>query len=258
MDVPVRALSWAVRFFWIITLAFAITCVYSATLIRAEFGEPIAGTSEEEFTIALPIMFYNNGYYSISDFNVTTIIADSENSPFSQSSSYMTQIPAQNNATIFHNVSFNLNELTTRESYLFNDSSLVLFGAIRLTYAGLIPFMVEMNKSVPWGAPLANFAIGTPEYSAYNVTSLRVVIPISFENHSPYFSVIGNIRIEILNERHELFGESAVFVDVPSNTNYDGEIEMFVNPADMSARGQLQVYFETEIFNYGPLVMNFG
>ena len=71
MNVSLRALSWVTRFFWIIALAFAVTCVYSATLIRVNFGEPIMTSTEEDFTVTLPILFDNNGYYNIADFKVS-------------------------------------------------------------------------------------------------------------------------------------------------------------------------------------------
>ena len=258
MNVSLRALSWVTRFFWIIALAFAVTCVYSATLIRVNFGEPIMTSTEEDFTVTLPILFDNNGYYNIADFNVTTLIADYENRQISKATTYIAQIPPKNSATVFHNVSFNLDEIIIQEDYLFNDSNFTLYGSINLNYANLIPFGFEANKTIPWGAPLFNFTSGTPEYSTYNATHLRVNVPIGFQNHSPYFSVTGTIRIEILNDRHQLIGEGTTSLDVPSNAIYDGAIETLVNAAMVTERGQIRVYIETEMFNYGPMVVNYG
>jgi len=258
MNVPLRALSWAVRFFWIIALAFAVTCVYSVTLIRVDFGEPIMNSTEENCTITLPIIFDNNGYYNIAGLNITTLITDYENKRISEATTYIEQVPPQNSATIFHNISFNLNEIMIQEHYLFNDSNFTLSGSIQLNYANLIPFGFEANTTIPWGAPLFNFTAGEPEYNTYNSTYLRVNVPINFENHSPYFNVSGGIRIEILNDRHQLLGEGAVSVDVPSNAMYYGEIETLVNAAMATERGQIRIYVETEMFRYGPMVINHG
>jgi len=258
MNVPLRALSWAVRFFWIITLAFAVTCVYSVTLIRVDFGEPIMNSTEENCTITLPIIFDNNGYYNIAELNITTLITDYENRRISETTTYIAQVPPQNSATIFHNISFNLNEIMIQEHYLFNDSNFTLSGLIQLNYANLIPFGFEANTTIPWGAPLFNFTTGDPEYSTHNSTYLSVNAPINFENHSPYFNVSGAIRIEILNDRHQLLGESVVSVDIPSNAVYYGEIETLVNAAMATERGQIRVYVETEMFSYGPMVINYG
>lgn len=258
MNVPLRALSWAVRFFWIITLAFAVTCVYSVTLIRVDFGEPIMNSTEENCTITLPIIFDNNGYYNIDGLNITTLINDYENRRISETTTYIAQVPPQNSATIFHNISFNLNEIMIQEHYLFNDSNFTFSYLVQLNYANLIPFGFEANTTIPWGAPLFNFTTGEPEYSAHNSTYLSVNVPINFENHSPYFNVSGAIRIEILNDRHQLLGESVVSVDVPSNAVYYGEIETPVNAAMVTERGQIRVYVETDMFNYGPMVINYG
>lgn len=258
MNVPLRALSWAVRFFWIIALAFAVTCVYSATLIRANFGEPTMTSTDENLTVTLPVVFDNKGYYNIADLNITTSIADYENRQISNATTYIAQIPAKNNATVFNNVTFNLNEIMMLTDYLFNDSNFTLYGSIRLNYANLIPFGFDANRTIPWGAPLFNFTIGIPEYTAYNITHLRVNVPISFQNHTPYFDVTGNIRVEILNNGRQLLGEGTVSVDVPSNAIYSGEMETLVNAAMITGRGQVRVYIETEMFNYGPMVINYG
>lgn len=258
MNVPLRALSWVTRFFWIIALAFAVTCAYSATLIRANFGEPAVTSTEKDFTITLPIIFDNRGYYNIADFNVTTSIADYENRQISKATTYIAQIPPQNNANIFHNVSFNQNEIVTRADYLFNDSNFTLYGSIHLNYASLIPFRVETNKTIPWGAPLFNFTIGIPAYSAYDTAHLRTKVPITFQNHSPYFSVTGTIQVEIFNDRGQLIGENTPSIDVPSNTDYDDKVGMLVNTGMFTGRGQIRVNIRTEIFDYGPMVINYG
>jgi hypothetical protein len=258
MNVPLRALSWAIRFFWLITLAFAVTCVYSATLINVEFGEPTPILDEASFRFTLPITLDNRGYYSIADLNLTTTIADNENSSVSETTSHVPEIPPQNEITMLHNVSLDLSNILTRADYLFNDSDLTLHSSIRLSYANLIPFGFEASTAMPWGAPLFNLTMGTPEYSPYDAVSLRARLPISFQNHSPYLSVTGTIRIEIFNSRNQLLGGDAVFVDVPSNTAYDGAFEALVNAATVTSGGEIHVYFETEMFDYGPVVISYG
>ncbi len=258
MNVPLRALSWAVRFFWIIALAFAITGVYSATLIRINFGEPTMTYTEEVFTVTLPLMFDNRGYYNLADLNITTVITDSVGNTISRATTHTARIPPQNNATIYHQVSFNIDDIIANADYLFNDSAFSLYGSVRLDYADLIPFGFGANKTMPWGAPLFNFAAGMPEYSPYNTTHLRINVPISFQNHSPYFSVTGTVRIELFNDRHQLLGEGVVFVDVPPDTAYNGAIETLVNAGQFTASGQIRVYVDTELFDYGPMVIDYG
>ena len=258
MNVPLRALSWAIRFFWLITLAFAVTCVYSATLINVDFGEPTQTFDEAGFRVTFPITLDNRGYYSIANLNLTTAIVDNENGSVSAATSHVPGIPPQSETTILHNVSLDISNILTRADYLFNDSDLTLHTSISLSYANLIPFGLEANMPIPWGAPLSNFAVGTPEYSVYDAVSLRANLPISFENHSPYLSVTGTVYVEIFNSRNQLLGEDAVFIDVPSNTAYNGEFETLVNAAAITHGGEVHVYFETEMFDYGPVVISYG
>jgi len=83
-------------------------------------------------------------------------------------------------------------------------------------------------------------------------------VPISFQNHSPYFSVTGTIRIEIVNDRNLLLGQGTTPIDVPSNTIYDEEIETLVSQTIVTGRGQIRVYIQADLFNYGPMVINYG
>ncbi len=258
MNVALRALSWAVRFFWIIVLAFAVTGVYSAMQTHIYFGDWTIALEQEKVILTLPLVFDNEGYYNIADLNITATIADSEKNRISSSSSYLAKILPQENTTIFHNVSFSLNDMTTQENYLFNDSSFLLYGEIRLDFADLVPFRVETNETIPWGAPLYNFNTGTPRYTPSNATHMRVNVPINFQNHSPYFSVTGTLHVEIFNGRHQQLGANAIFIEVPPNEAYSGEVEMFVNMTMMTRTGQIRVSIETVMFDYGPMVMNYG
>lgn len=258
MNVALRALNWAIRFFWLITLAFAVTCVYSATRISVELGEPTPFLDETGFRATLPIMLNNRGYYSISDLNIITTIKDTENTSFSETTTHVTEIPPQDEMTIIHNISFALNAILARPEYLFNDSELTLHGSIRLNYASLIPFGFEADTAMPWGAPLFNFAAGTPEYDPYDASNQRVRVPISFQNHSPYIGVTGTIHVEVFNSRNQLLGEDTISVDLPSDSAYSGGVETLVNAALVTQRGEVHVYFETEMFDYGPLVVSYG
>jgi len=258
MNVPLRALTWAVRFFWIITIAFAITCVYSATFIRLNFGELTTDITEEAFTIIMPIILDNDGYYNIAHFNITTLITDNQNNHISQATTYIPNIPPQNQATVNHNISISLNQIIANEEYLFNDTNFTLHGIVQLKYANLIPFTFSGNNTIPWGAPLYNFTTDIPQYTPYNATHVTATVPISFQNHSPYFNLAGTIRIEIYNDRHELVGEGTTTLDAPPNTQYSGTIETIINTLAMTRSGQIRTYIETPMFNYGPMVMDYG
>lgn len=257
MNISLRAISWATRFFWIIALAVTITCVYSVMQIRIGFGEPTINMTEEDLNIMLPITLGNEGYYSIADLNITTILSDSENSQISEATTYVSQVPPQNNTTILHNISLPLDQIMANMDYLFNDSDFTLLGSAQLNYANLVPFSLKTNTTIPWGAPLFNFTMSDPILNMYNLTHFGVTVPISFENHSPYFSVTGVIRVELINNSHQVIGEGAVSMDVPPGTSYNGQLEAVVNAFLIGGIEQVHVYVETPMFNYGPIVIDY-
>lgn len=258
MKVSLKALGWAIRFFWIITLAFAITCVYSVTLIQASFGEPNMILNESELNIELPITFNNGGYYSLTNFNLTSLIIDDQQSQIGRATSFFTKIGPKENMTFHHDINLNITETLKYTYHLFNDSSLTLNGLGQLVYAGMIPFSFEANITIPWGAPLNNFTIHDPSFSLHNATHVRLNVPISFQNHSPYFGVLGSMHIEIANNRDQLVGTDTISLDVPSTANYVGQIELLIDTILVTSNGEIRVSFETNSFNYGPLVMSYG
>lgn len=258
MNVSLRALAWATRFFWIIALAFAITCVYSVTLMRVDLGEPTMMQGQDVVYLTLPINFDNGGYYTLTDFNMTTIIVDDRNSQVGVSASYLNQIPPQESLTFLHNASFDQSRILGQAQYLLNDSEFTLCVSGQLKYAGLIPFGFKANTTMSWGAPLHNLSVSEFSYVIYNTTHLRLSTFISFQNHSPYFPVVGNLNVEILNGINQTLGLGDVYLDVQSNEDYSGEVELLVMRDRITQGGQVQLTFETILFNYGPLVMNYG
>lgn len=251
-------MSWAIRFFWIIALAVTITCIYSVTQIQLGFAEPTINLTEENITVTLPITLGNKGYYSIIDLNVTTSISDVQDNKISEATTYIPQISPQDNSTLLHNITIPLQEIMANTDYLFNDSNFILHGLVQLEYANLIPFSLETNTTIPWGAPLYNLTIGDPTYSVYNASHLAVRVPINFCNNSPYFSVTGDIRIEFLNSNHQVIGEAIMFMDVPSGTSYYGQLEVAINAISITGIEEAHLYIETATFNYGPIVISLG
>jgi hypothetical protein len=258
MNLALRGLGWAIRVFWIITLAVAITCVYSATQISVELGEVAPFPNDAGIEATLPITLNNRGYYRIADLNVTTAIRDIDNRSLSEKASQVAEISSHNEITILHSMELDMNVVLSQAQYLFNDSELQLRSFIRLSYANLIPVSFEMNTEIPWGAPLANFTAGAPEYSFYDFASQSVTVPISFQNNSPYMNVTGTIHVEIFSSQKQLLGEDTLPVDVPSGRAYSGEAEVLVHVAQGTPTGEIHLRFDTDTFHYGPMVIAYG
>ncbi len=258
MKVSMRALNWALRFFWIISIAFGITCAYSATLIRVNFSQPFVQASELSVTICLPIVLHNRGYYKLVDLRAATTVFDCQENQISIGTSQISEILPEEYLAFSHNLSISLSAVLARSEYLFNDSSFTIRGSLQSSLASLVPVRFETKITSPWGAPLYGFDVGLPAFVFRNLTHSMMTIPLSFENHSTYFNVTGRMRILAFDDMYRCVGESVVSMDVASNSVYVGEAQMLVDPNLATQTGQIQVFVETEAFNYGPVVSHYG
>jgi hypothetical protein len=258
MKASMRALGWALRFFWIISIGFGVTCAHSATLLRVSFGQPSLQASERCLVVQLPIILHNRGYYKLVDSRAAATIFDYQGSQLSGGASRLPEILPDEHTTFFHNFSFDLTAILARPEYLFNDSGFVIRGSLQSTLASLIPVRFETNVTAPWGAPLHGLDIGRLEISTYNLTHSTMVIPISFQNHSPCFDVTGRIRIRVFDDTLGQVGESIVSLNVVQGSFYDGQTQMLARTSLITQTGQIQAFIETEAFDYGPVVSHYG
>ena len=209
--------------------------------------------------ISVPLFVNNTGLYDLSELNMTVIVTDCNKSLVSTSTTFVPSIPRGSSNETAHNVSMSLDDITsTLLNYLFNDTVFNVDMSLKLNFARAIPFQVSTNMTMPWGAPLYNFSIGQIYYNFLNFTHQEAIIPISFENHSPYFGVDGFMRVEIYNDNGELLGSSVSDLNVPSHSGYDGQVETIVDVSKVTGSGEVHFYFETSAFSIGPLVMPYG
>lgn len=259
MKQTLRALGWATTIFWIFLIAFAGTCVYSAANTRIKLGEPQVFPSETAITISFPLFINNSGYYDISDLNVTTLLEDIDGVCVSKSTTIITLVPKGRNIVKTHNITINLNDIAYNfYYYLFNDTEFNLQQHFKLKFARVIPFHALANMKIPWGAPLYNFSVKQVSYQCSYLTNCTVTVSFAFENHSPYFDVIGKLRLEIYNSNGEQIGIGETTADAPSHSSFEGTVDIVVDGEKFTAQGEIFFYFETPLFNFGPLVIPYG
>jgi len=249
----------ATTFFWIFLIAFAASAFYSVKDLQFDFGDPqVSVTPENKLLVSLPITITNVGYYNIGFFNVTTEISDEEGFTIVRGSTFVPVILKGDTIATAHNMTIDVNDLLqNHQNYLFNDTEMRINEIVSMRIAEVIPVQASTNLSEPWGAPLYNFALGEIEYSAYNLTHLRAIIPLSFENHA-LFDLTGNIQMRMYNSTDSLLGEGQTAIDVAQNSPYNGYLELYVSPAGITANGRFEVDFITPFFNIGPLVIPYG
>jgi len=259
MRYAVRALGWTTKIFWIFIVLFSATSVYSATNVRMGFGEPQIFLSNEFMVISIPLFINNTGFYDLSELNITANAMDHNGSLALTSTTYVDVIKKGSSVKTTHNLSVSLEDIKSWvQTYLFKDTIFNLDMSMKLNFAHVIPFQVSMNKTLPWGAPLYNFSIGQISYVYYNVTHQRVIIPLSFENHSPYFGVDGMMRVEMCNASGGVIASGTSILDVPSHSKYEDQVELIVDILKLTPSGEMHFYFETSAFTFGPVVMPYG
>jgi len=259
MKYAVRALGWATKILWILIIVFAGTSVYSAMNVKMSFGEPQAFLSSGFVILSIPLFVNNSGFYDLSELNLTVDAMDYNGSLVSTSTTFVPLIPRGSSVETAHNVSISLDDITSDVlNYLFNDTIFNVDLSMKVNFARVIPFQVSMNKTIPWGAPLYDFSIGQISYDYYNLTHQRVVIPLSFENHSPYFGIYGTMQVEIYNSGDELVGSRTLSLNVPSHSAYEDQVELIVDISKLTESGEVHFSFETSMFSLGPVVMPYG
>ena len=259
MRYVVRALGWATKIIWILMIFFAATSVYSALNVKMGFGQPQVFPSGGYMIISVPLFVNNTGLYDLSELNMTVAVTDCNESLVPTSTTFVPSIPRGSSIERAHNISISIDDITSQLlDYLFNDSVFNLDLSLKLNFARAFPFQVSTNTTMPWGAPLYNFSIGQISYNLLNLTHQELIVPISFENHSPHFGVDGSMRVEIYNDNGELLGFSVSDLNVPSHSGYDGQVETIVDVSKVTGSGEAHFYFETSAFSFGPLVMPYG
>ena len=256
MRIPIRMISIATTIFWIFLIVFLVSAVYSAKDIRFDFGEPQIGlTSDNKILFSLPITIDNKGYYNIGCFNVTTEILDKEGFMITRASTFIPVIEKDRQIIATHNVTIDINDLLQNsQDYLFSDTELEVRETVGIKLAEVIPVQASTNLTMPWGAPLYNFTLGKIEYARFNGTHMTATVPISFENHASS-DLTGNIQIQMYNGTDIQVSEGQTTIETPQNTPYYGRMELNVPIVGITENGYFEVYFLTQFFNFGPLVI---
>jgi hypothetical protein len=262
MNVPIRVLGIATVILWVFLAAYIGVAAYSFKDLDFGAGEPqFSASPDGTLLFTVPLYINNNGVCNLKDLNITTKFSDADGSEISTSSSYVPMIPHGENATIFHNISLNINDMLNNRDYLFEDKNLPASLTAGLTFAELLPVEISTNLTYPWGAPFYGFTLGQPSSSYVNSTHGGIVVPVSFENHAA-FDVAGNLRVELCGGDDSVLGTAQAVFEVPPQTGYDDSLE-FVVPLDSALAtavqgGHFNVYFSTGLFDYGPLVIPYG
>jgi len=245
-------LSIATIILWLITIFFMVTAVYSVVQLDLTIGEVYVSPSSDGINFFLPFSIINNGYYDLDNLNLTTHITDPDEKLSIHSNTLIPLIPQGTTLNATHRVLVDLDTITSIEHVplLLNDSYFETEIFVSLNFARAIPIQVSTNTTIPWGAPLSHFSLGSISFSSFNSTHVQATMHVSFGNHAT-LNLIGTLKLEFYSDSQELlaYGESAI--NVSSQRDYNGEIRVYAKQEDLPKippRGNVQVTLETPMF----------
>ena len=220
--------------------------------LNVGIGEMQMRPSSKGIIFSLPFSINNEGYYELADLNLTTIITDPTGTILDQTETFVDSIPQGSSINESHTVAIDLDTIRSLDlvPLLLNDSSFNLEVLAELNFARAVPVQLSSNVSIPWGAPLAHFSVGTISISSYNNTHEEATIPIYFENHA-IIGMQGMLKLEVYNDSNEHIMSGEGIINAPSQQTYSDRIIAYPRLQDstkLTNSGRVHVFFVTPMF----------
>jgi hypothetical protein len=234
MKIAIRMLSIATIILWIVILFFFVTAVYSVMNVGINLGEVQMLPSSKGIIFSLPFSITNNGYYELTDLNLTTRVTDPDGTVLDLTETFVLSIPQGTNVNASHTIPIDLDTIMSMDhvSLLLNDSSFNVEIFAGLNFARAVPVQLSANVTMPWGAPFAYFSVGT------------------IENHA-ILDITGTLKLEFYNNSDEQIVSGMAVISVPSQQSYSDRILVYTKQQDISkltGSGNMHVIFETPMF----------
>jgi hypothetical protein len=247
MRVPIQIIGVAASVFWVFLIIFSASAIYSMEGFRVKLGQLQTSTTEDhELLVSYPVSVVNTGLYEVANFNMSTSITDNEGLTVAVGSTLMPVIGPSQAMNFTQDMMLNVTDLLkTHQSLLYNDTELGVNTTVSMVVAEAIPVIASSNSSVPWGAPLYNFDVGTPQFAMYNTTHSCVIVPLSFENHA-FFDLAGTLWLRAYCST--LIGQGQTQIEAPQHSSYSGTIEVYV-PSGQESTVRLELSFVTSFFD---------
>ena len=252
MNISIRMLKIVSIILWMIIVFFSITLVLSVMNLGIILGEVKVSPLENGIEVLLPFSKNNNGYYEITNLNITSSTTEPSGKILDISETIINSISQGTNISESHRIVIDFDSILAldSESFLVDDSEFNIEIFAGLNFAKALPVQLSTNTSIPWGAPFSNLTIGEFNFLPQNLTHVRVEIPLSFENHA-IVDLSGTLEIELFNDLDELLTIGEAIFNVPSYSNFSDTCLMILHRSDIPEiinNGSLHMIFETPMF----------
>jgi len=224
LEVTLRALAVATGLLWLFLGVFLATVIYSATQIRVEGMAATIRQEDASIIFSINVTIYNGGFHDITNLNIRTVmVLNLTGDVLANASSTLPAIRKRERGVLIHEVVLDLAALAQKPEVIkvlaFNDTAIDLAIYISLTYAYVFGTVLNMNSSVPWGAPMSGLVV-----KGYQFVGDALLVNMSFSNHSPMGY---EIWLEALNDRGESLGTSDK-VSMSPGAAFDGAFEISI------------------------------
>ncbi len=252
MKIVTSMLTIASVILWIVILFFSVTSVYSVLNVGVNIGEVQMLPSSSGVTFSLPFSIENEGYYEIADLNLTTRVTDPDGTVLDLTETFVDSIPQGTTVNASHTIAVDIDDILSMNHLplLLNDSDFTVEIFAGLNFARAVPVQLSTNVTLPWGAPFANFAVGTVSVSPLNRTHVEAAIPVSFENHA-IIDITGTLKLDLYSNSDEYVASGITSLSVASQQNYADSLLIYGRQQDLSklaGGGNVHVFFETTLF----------
>jgi len=116
----------------------------------------------------------------------------------------------------------------------FNPENFTVTVSATVSMLPIVSLGAEASAKATWLPPLHNFTIGTPLVADVNPTQIKLKVPFSFENQSPFFALRGTGIIRLFDSNDQYVGEGTITVSAQPRTEWSGSAPIMVTaPMDL-------------------------
>ena len=133
----------------------------------------------------------------------------------------------------------------------FNSENFTIEVSANVGMSPIISLSAEVSAQATWLPPLHNLTIRTPIVREASPTQIKIEVPLSFENQSPFFPVNGAGIIRLFDPTDQA-GEGTIKVSAKPGTTWSGSTlitiapptdvkNLMLNDATLNYRGDLEL-----------------
>ncbi|MEM2613590.1 MAG: hypothetical protein QXO15_05095 [Nitrososphaerota archaeon] len=226
----------------IISILAAMTTIVAAVMLGLLFynvaqlsiapGEVRFETSPSKVEIVVPFSISNQGQFPITSLYISSRVYDEYGEILAENTTGPLEIPPGTlRREVSHRLSIDLTKVKEEvlKDLLFKDQKLQVTAQISFSMQPFFKFLLLPEIPLEWGAPLANFSIGTPQLLPYNSTDLKMKVPVYFKNQNKFIDIHIPISIAVLNlTTSEEIGSGFILIKASHVSEFKGTAEVFL------------------------------